>query len=57
MVVNLRIRSEYTRRLGIEMHICELQLILMPFATLKVAPHERLLFCAQHAGCFLETLF
>jgi hypothetical protein len=34
--LNLRIITERTAALGVEGHFCELQLILLPFAELKV---------------------
>ena len=36
IAVNLRIDSQETRRLGVETHVCELQLILRSFADIKV---------------------
>ena len=36
IAVNLRIDSQDTRRLGVETHVCELQLILRSFADIKV---------------------
>ena len=38
MSLNLRIVTERTAALGIDGHICELQLILRSFAELKVPP-------------------
>jgi hypothetical protein len=34
--LNLRIKTERTAALGVDGHICEIQLILLPFARLKV---------------------
>jgi hypothetical protein len=34
--LNLRIDSEETIQLGVQMHVCEVQLILTPFAEIKV---------------------
>ncbi len=39
--LNLRLLSAQTRELGVEAHVCEVQLLLRPFAQLKVC-----LFCA-----------
>ncbi len=38
MSLNLRIKTERTVALGVDEHICEIQLILLPFAKLKVTP-------------------
>jgi hypothetical protein len=38
VAVNLCLDTEETRRLGAEGHVCELQLMLRPFAELKVRP-------------------
>ncbi len=40
MSLNLRIVTERTAALGVDGHICELQLILRSFAELKVIPHS-----------------
>ncbi len=37
MGLNLRIVSGATTELGLETHVCELQLLLRPYAELKVA--------------------
>ena len=37
VAVNLRIRTDETRWLGVAGHVCEVQLLLQPFADLKVA--------------------
>jgi hypothetical protein len=37
MAVNLRIVTTETRALGIEIHICEVQLLLIPMASIKVS--------------------
>jgi hypothetical protein len=34
--LNLQIKTERTAALGVDGHICEIQLILLPFARLKV---------------------
>ncbi len=34
--LNLRIDSAETVQLGVQMHVCEVQLILIPFADIKV---------------------
>jgi hypothetical protein len=39
VALNLRIASNVTEELGIEMHVCEVQLLLLPFAELKVQTH------------------
>lgn len=39
VVVNLRIRNADALRLGVESHICELQLTLESFNKLMVQPH------------------
>jgi hypothetical protein len=36
--VNLRVVTAETLRLGVETHVCEVQLILLPIAELKVRP-------------------
>jgi hypothetical protein len=36
VAINLRIISTATEKLGIDMHVCEVQLLLLPFALLKV---------------------
>jgi hypothetical protein len=36
VAINLRVVSAVTEELGIDMHVCEVQLLLLPFATLKV---------------------
>ncbi len=41
MSLNLRIVTERTAALGVDGHICELQLILRTFAELKVPPSCR----------------
>jgi hypothetical protein len=38
--VNLRVVTAETRRLGVETHVCEVQLILRPIAELKVGGHR-----------------
>jgi hypothetical protein len=38
--INLRVRTRGTRALGAAAHVCELQLILRPFAELKVRPRR-----------------
>jgi hypothetical protein len=40
VIVNVRIDSEETRRAGVDMHVCEIQLTLRGFAELKVM-HSR----------------
>ena len=47
VVINLRIDTEETRRLGVDAHVCELQLILRPFAELLVREIIKRLRC-QH---------
>ena len=37
LAVNLRIVTNETLALGIEMHICEVQLLLIPMASIKVS--------------------
>ncbi len=37
VVVNLRITNDWTRRLGIDLHVCELQLTLSTFAAAVVS--------------------
>jgi hypothetical protein len=39
LALNLRISTEWTRSLGLEEHVCELQLILKAFAEVKVGSH------------------
>jgi hypothetical protein len=41
LVLNLRIRSDDSERLGVDRHICELQLTLKSFAKLMVSPVPR----------------
>jgi hypothetical protein len=36
--INLRIMTEETSEMGLDWHVCELQLILLPFAAIKVSP-------------------
>ena len=36
MALNLRLRTEAAWELGVETHVCEIQLILRPFAEIKV---------------------
>ena len=38
LVLNLRIKSNRTKMLGLDMHVCELQLTLQSFANLAVMP-------------------
>jgi hypothetical protein len=38
VIVNLRIKSPHAVKLGIDAHICEIQLVLRRFAELKVLP-------------------
>jgi hypothetical protein len=44
--VNLRVVTAETLRLGVETHVCEVQLILRPIAELKVPQ-----FCALRTAC------
>ena len=37
LAVNLRIVTSETRSLGTEMHVCEVQLLLLPMAVIKVS--------------------
>jgi hypothetical protein len=37
--VNLRFSSDLTESLGLELHVCEVQLVLLPYAKLKVRSH------------------
>ena len=37
LAVNLRFDTDYMRRLGLDLHICEVQLMLMKFAEIKVS--------------------
>ena len=42
VLLNLRIRSNLTQRLGLDLHVCELQLILKRFMLLKTQEgHKR----------------
>ena len=41
VILNLQIRTEDTRQLGIDTHTCELQLVTVDFARLKVRPVRR----------------
>ena len=43
MALNLRLDTAETRRLGLEAHVCEVQLVLVDFARLKVRPLRPLL--------------
>ena len=36
VALNVRIDSDETRGMGVEGHVCELQLLLLPFAEIKV---------------------
>ena len=36
VIVNLRIETDEARRLGLENHVCEVQLLMRPFAPLPV---------------------
>jgi hypothetical protein len=45
VAVNLRLTTPAAVRLGLESHVCELQLLLRPYAEFKVNPVS--LFCAQ----------
>ena len=47
MSLNLRIVTERTVTLGIDRHICELQLILRSFAELKVSHCHPRDFCTE----------
>ena len=38
--LNLRVVTAETRRLGVETHVCEVQLLLRTFAELKVSAHS-----------------
>ena len=38
VLLNLRLDSQPTRRLGLDGHVCEVQLILIDFARIKVWP-------------------
>ena len=40
MGLNLRIRTAAARNLGVDMHVCEVQLLLRNFAELKVSTTE-----------------
>jgi hypothetical protein len=43
VALNLRLDTAETRRLGLEAHVCEVQLVLVDFARLKVQPLQPLL--------------
>ena len=47
VALNLKILSAWTKSMGLDMHVCEVQLILKAFAEVKVSqlPHIRLLTC------------
>jgi hypothetical protein len=38
-VVNLKLDTEVTRLLGVENHVCEVQLVLKSVAYIEVTPH------------------
>jgi hypothetical protein len=37
VLLNVRIDNEFTRKLGLHLHVCELQLIFKPFMLLRTA--------------------
>ena len=51
VAMNLRLRSADAQRLGVDMHVCELQLLLLSLAQLKVCP----LF-ARRLSCWKRRL-
>ena len=54
--LNLRIVSSEAAALGVETHVCELQLIMQPFADLKVLTHI-LLVCDTSSEQYLSFDF
>jgi hypothetical protein len=56
LAVNLRIVTAETRALGIEMHVCEVQLLLLPMAAIKVS-HIVVFFFLYSSGLLLEIRF
>jgi hypothetical protein len=55
MQVNLRINTPLTQALGIEGHICELQILYVGFAELKVSISASV--CQDYTRMFLLRLF
>ena len=60
MALNLRLTGVAARELGVETHVCEVQLLLRPFAELKVRrpvaalgwlAAVRVLAAMSHLGC------
>ncbi len=57
--MNLRFSSELTQSLGLEWHVCEVQLVLLPYAKLKVYNVYLTIHCTDNeplAG-FLAFMF
>ena len=52
---NLRLRTAAARELGVDTHVCEVQLLLRPFAELKVVPNRHPPHTRTHAHARAHT--
>ena len=52
---NLRLRTAAARELGVDTHVCEVQLLLRPFAELKVVPNQHPPHTRTHAHARAHT--
>ena len=50
VLINLRLKTEETRRLCIDLHVCEVQLVLIDFAKTKVSQRSPQLFRPKRSG-------
>jgi hypothetical protein len=56
LALNLRINTAETREMGVETHVCEVQLLLRCFDTIKVTRHKSLLWGHVYMVCiFAKT--
>jgi hypothetical protein len=55
--LNLRIVNEATTELGLETHVCEVQLLLRPYAELKVPPPLPIPLSLPHSPRPPENLY
>ncbi len=53
LAVNLRLDTAETRAIGLETHVCEVQLMLLTMAAIKVCNHHNLI-CAKIAAKYWQ---
>ncbi len=52
LALNLSLATEWSRSLGLEKHVCEVQLVLKSFAELKVIVNKKIHLCFPFSDLF-----